>query len=117
MMPMSFLEMMNAAVPIIGPPHAGMLDLVLDEETGIILKSWDVGAFSAAIEWALAHPQWRVLAGQAAHAHLVANFDIESIADQYVGLYLRLIGLNRPKKFSRGTKVRMSLPRPEEESI
>jgi glycosyltransferase involved in cell wall biosynthesis len=95
MMPMSLLESMNAALPIIGAPHAGTLDLVVDGETGIVLRSWDAGQLAEAIEWAVSHAEWRSQAGRDAYNRLKQNFDIEKVADQYVELYHRLLSRRR----------------------
>jgi glycosyltransferase involved in cell wall biosynthesis len=94
MMPISLLESMNAALPIIGAPHAGTLDLVVDGETGLVLKSWDPGLFGEALEWAITHPEWRARAGSAAHLRLKKYFDIETVADRYVDLYQRMLHRN-----------------------
>ena len=94
MMPMSLLEAMNAALPIVGVPHAGTLDLVVNGETGIVLESWDVRALAEAVGWVAEHPEWRVRAGNAAYNHLKKNFDIEIITDRYVELYWALLDRN-----------------------
>jgi len=91
MMPMSLLEAMNASLPIIGTPHLGTLDLVVDMETGMIVRSWEPARIAEAIEWATENPQWRVRAGAAAHARLASNFDIELVATQYADLYRHLL--------------------------
>lgn len=95
MMPMSLLEAMNAALPIIGAPHSGTLDLVVDGETGIVVKAWDARDFANAIEWATARPEWRKQAGEAAYARLVKNFNIEVVADKHVQLYNALLTHNK----------------------
>ena len=92
MMPISLLESMNAGLPIIGVPHAGTLDLVVDRETGIIVRSWDPQGFSEAIEWAVGQPQWRARAGNEAYTRLKKEFDIETVADRHAALYRSLTG-------------------------
>jgi|SRR5579872_7443329 len=91
MMPISLLEAMNAALPIIGTPHAGTLDLVIDRETGLILRSWDQAAIAEAIEQAVLQPGWRHRAGEAAYERLKRNFDIEMVTDRYVDLYRKML--------------------------
>src|SRR5579872_39212 len=91
MMPMSLLEAMNAALPIVGTPHAGTLDLVVDAETGLIVRSWEPRQIAEAIAWAATNPEWRRRAGNAAYVRLAKNFDIEKVADQYFALYDSLL--------------------------
>jgi len=109
MMPMSFLESMNAALPIIGAPHVGTLDLVRDGETGIILSSWDADALAAALDWAIERPDWRLRAGNAAYERLRRNFDIESVADRYVDLYRSLLH-KRAANIVRAASPRQEAP-------
>lgn len=91
MMPISLLESMNAAVPIIGVPHSGVLDLVIHKETGFVLDSWSARDLANAIEWARTNREWRTNAGLAGRTRLKQYFDIEAVADQYSGLYERLL--------------------------
>lgn len=91
MMPMSLLEAMNAALPIVGTPHLGTLDLVVNGETGIILKAWNERELADAIAWIATHPEWSARAGRAAYARLGSRFDVESAADQYAALYRTLL--------------------------
>jgi glycosyltransferase involved in cell wall biosynthesis len=91
MMPISLLEAMNAGLPIIGTPHLGTLDLVIDGATGIILDSWDAVALANAIQWSIRHPEWRIEAGSAAYTRVRAHFDIEMAADSYLNLYDTLL--------------------------
>lgn len=99
MMPISLLEAMNAAIPIIGTPHNGTLDLVVDGETGIVLNSWDPGCLAEKIAWAARRPEWRKLAGAAAHQRVASCFDIEAVAEDHATLYHRIlaeVGSERP---------------------
>lgn len=91
MMPMSLLESMNAALPIIGAPHGGTLDLVIDGATGIVLKTWSAQELADAIHWAAVHAEWRVRAGQAAHARVREHYNVETSADKYAQLYRTLL--------------------------
>jgi len=104
MMPISLLESMNAALPIISVPHSGALDLIVDKGTGIVLKSWDTVALAAAVDWARQNPQWRSNAGFSAYGRLKQNFDIETVADRYSTLYLKLLstGALERRRLRRG---------------
>jgi glycosyltransferase involved in cell wall biosynthesis len=90
-MPMSLLEAMNAALPIIGIANTGVLDLVVDRETGFIVNKRQPRVLAEVIRWTLENPEWRTRAGIAAYGRLVANFDIETVADRHVELYTRLV--------------------------
>jgi glycosyltransferase involved in cell wall biosynthesis len=95
MMPMSLLEAMNAALPIISVPHAGALDLVVSGETGIVVQSWSARDLANALQFATGKPDWRCEAGVAAYARLKKYFDIEMVADEYAALYNGLVHRRR----------------------
>jgi glycosyltransferase involved in cell wall biosynthesis len=95
MMPISLLEAMNAALPIIGPPNSGVLDLVEHGVTGIISKSWNDSELADAIDWAISRPIWCADAGRAGYTRLRKNFDIEVVSNLYADLYCQLRRRNR----------------------
>jgi glycosyltransferase involved in cell wall biosynthesis len=92
MMPMSFLEAMNAALPIVSVPHAAAREIITHGETGMIAKSWRAEDIAAALAFVITHPDWRREAGQAAWRRVQDNFNIEKVADRYAQLYRSFLG-------------------------
>jgi glycosyltransferase involved in cell wall biosynthesis len=88
--PMSFLEAMNAELPIVGTPSHGALDMIVNEKTGILLSGWDEVELTNALERSLVDRAWRRTAGMGSRELLEKRFDIEVVADKHVELYHEL---------------------------
>jgi glycosyltransferase involved in cell wall biosynthesis len=88
--PISYLEAMNAALPIVGTPSIGTLDMVVDGVTGIVIPTWNPIDVVSALEKAITDPHWRASAGIASWQRLRDCYNIESAADQHVQLYRSL---------------------------
>jgi len=89
--PLSYLEAMNAAIPIVATPSMGTLDIVEDGATGIIVNSWEPNDIVRALERAISDPAWRRAAGLKSWERLKKDYDIELVADRHVELYQRLL--------------------------
>ena len=85
--PLSFLEAMNAGLPIIGTPSMGTLDIVDDGITGTVVRTWEAGDVAQALKRAIDDPAWRVQASTSSWLRLKDNFDIEIVADRHLRLY------------------------------
>ena len=90
MAPISMLEAMVAQLPIIGTPHPGTIEMVEDGVNGCVVD-WSVAELSAAMTRACVDASWRHECGAAGRRRVERDYDIESIADQHVALYRRLI--------------------------
>ncbi len=94
--PISLLEAMAAAIPIVGTPHDGTLDMVVDDQTGIITRDWSASAVAEALMRAVRDRQWRLSAGVAGRSRSERYFDIEKVADRHAELYRSLVN-NEPR--------------------
>lgn len=99
--PISLLEAMAAQLPILGTPHHGTLDLVIDKETGTVISDWSPAHVTAALRHAIADRDWRVAAGAAGRRRLITTFDIETVADRHVEFYHSLFGEPRARRRPR----------------
>ncbi len=88
--PISLLEAMSACLPILGTPHIGTLDFVEDRVTGLVIPDWSVASVAGALDVAVTDRAWRTAAGTAGRHRVVADFDIERVADRHVRLYEEL---------------------------
>jgi glycosyltransferase involved in cell wall biosynthesis len=89
--PISLLEAMNNAIPIVGAPNSGVLDLIGDGRGGIVLSDYSVNELSTALERALSDPGWRKRAGRSGRAIVLDRYDISSVVQQHLSMYRRLI--------------------------
>lgn len=86
------LEAMAAGVPTIATRGAGAYsDLVDEGRTGFLFEAGNVEDLAAYIRCYLDDPQKLAAAGQAARAHVLENFSIETEAKALVEVYRRLL--------------------------
>jgi glycosyltransferase involved in cell wall biosynthesis len=90
MAPISILEAMATCTPVIATPHAGTEDMVQHDLTGLVVD-WDAGELAAAMRRARDDAAWRAACGAAGRQRVERNHDIETIADQHVALYDRML--------------------------
>jgi glycosyltransferase involved in cell wall biosynthesis len=88
-MPMSILEAMAAAVPMVVSDLGGLPDLVHDGVTGVVVPSDDVAALGGALARLQAEPAWSERLGGSARQLVFDRFDVRdhlaSIDEVYAG--------------------------------
>jgi glycosyltransferase involved in cell wall biosynthesis len=94
--PMSLLEAAAAGRPLIATDVPGCRDIVVPDETGILVPVDDAAALARAIETLAAAPDLRARYGAAARARAVARFSAQSVGAQTVALYRRLLDTGAP---------------------
>jgi len=72
--PVSIVEAMASGLPVISTPVGGIADLVLDRETGLIIKEGDVSSMAEAME-VLVDANVRRTMGRAAVARALTYFN------------------------------------------
>jgi colanic acid/amylovoran biosynthesis glycosyltransferase len=88
------LEAMAHGRPVVASAVGGLLDLVVDGETGIHVPPGDVAALRAAIERLLADRELRRRMGEAGRRRAAERFSWEAVTRQTVELYARYAGKN-----------------------
>lgn len=73
--------------PIIATAHGGSLETIVDGETGFLVPPADAAALAEAIDKALADPTRLKAMGQAARAHVLANFTVEMMLEKEFSAY------------------------------
>ena len=94
--PLSIMEYMEAARPVVATNVGGIPDLVVDGVTGILVPPRDPTALAAAISGLLDDPDLRRRLGEAGRARRRSEFDISNTARRVEGLYEELYALKRP---------------------
>jgi glycosyltransferase involved in cell wall biosynthesis len=89
-LPMSLLEAMAAALPIVATPVGGIPDVIRNDETGIIVPVDDALELSNAICRVLADRPFRESLGQCAQAELRKRFDLSVVIPQLESVYREL---------------------------
>lgn len=89
--PVSLIEAMAAARPVVGTRVGGVPDLVEDEVTGRLVPSSDAPALAEAVRALLADPTRRRELGQAGRRAVVAPFGAERLLADMDRLYAELL--------------------------
>jgi glycogen(starch) synthase len=88
------LEAMAHGRPVVASAVGGLLDLVVDGETGIHVPPGDVGALRTAIERLLVDPELRRRMGAAGRRRAAERFSWDAVTKETVELYARYAGKN-----------------------
>jgi glycosyltransferase involved in cell wall biosynthesis len=88
------LEAMAHGRPVVASAVGGLLDLVVDGETGIHVPPGDVPALRAALERLLGDPDLRRKMGAAGRARAAERFSWDAVTRETVALYARYAGKN-----------------------
>jgi glycosyltransferase involved in cell wall biosynthesis len=91
-MPASVIEAGVAGVPVAGTALAGVPEVVVDGETGLLAAPGDRDGLRAALERLLGDERLRAAMRQAAAARCRERFGIDAIAGAYLALYEDLAG-------------------------
>jgi 2-deoxystreptamine N-acetyl-D-glucosaminyltransferase/2-deoxystreptamine glucosyltransferase len=84
---MACLEAMAHGRPVVASATGGLLDLVVDGETGILVPPGDVTALREALERLLADADLRARLGASARARVAAEFGWDAIVPRLTALY------------------------------
>ncbi|HLQ84668.1 MAG TPA: TIGR03088 family PEP-CTERM/XrtA system glycosyltransferase [Salinisphaeraceae bacterium] len=91
-MALTLLEAMASGLPVIATQVGGNPELVLAQETGLLVPASDAGALADAIETLVADPELRREQGQAGRQRAQACFSMAAMTAGYCALYDQLLG-------------------------
>lgn len=89
--PLTVLEAMASAVPVVATRVGGNPEIVVDGVTGVLVPSQDVAALAGALERYIDAPELRRQHGRAGRARILAEFSVRATVEQYLALYDRLL--------------------------
>ncbi len=89
-MPGSLLEAMAAAMPVVATAVGGVPEVVVHEETGLLVEPNDPGQLAEAIARLIVDPRLRLMMGQRGLARVVSHFDLAAKVRDYDALYSSL---------------------------
>lgn len=81
---------MNYKVPVIGSDLGGITDIIIDEETGLLVPEKDPVALAKAIQRILTDDELRTKVTEGAYQHLKRNFSWDNILEKLVRVYKSL---------------------------
>jgi glycosyltransferase involved in cell wall biosynthesis len=91
-MPYALLEAMAAGLPVVASSVAGVPEVVVQDETGLLIPPRKSAALAAALDRLLASPALRDRMGQAARERVVERFNEQNMISQTFELYRELLG-------------------------
>jgi len=90
-LPLSLVLAMGAGLPVVSTSVAGIPELVLDGETGLLVPPGDVPALGAALARLVRSGDDRARLGRAGRAFVLPRFGIDGYVAGITGLYDRLL--------------------------
>jgi glycosyltransferase involved in cell wall biosynthesis len=88
-LPISVLEAMAAALPVVATRVGGVPELVVNGKTGFVVPAKDPDAFADALRLLLADRELRRQLGHAGRSRVESHFSVERFRDEHVKLYRR----------------------------
>lgn len=93
--PTSIMEAAASGLPVLSTFHSGIPELVLHEESGVLVQPRDHSAIKAGLLKLLERADHWAQMGAAGRRHVEQQFDIENLNDRLVDTYQRLVS-SRP---------------------
>ncbi len=90
-MPNVVLEAMASGLPIISTAIPGIVELIRNEQTGLLVPPLDVAALAKALLTLLKNPNMAQEMGKAARQEAVANYSFEQLGKRYFEIYQNLL--------------------------
>ncbi|MFD2517941.1 glycosyltransferase [Salinimicrobium flavum] len=97
--PLSVLEASAAGLPVIATQHAGIKDVIINGETGLLVEEHDVEAMAAAMIQVLEQQNYAKKMGAAGKKYIQQNFTME----RHISLLNKLIFKALSESFRKGT--------------
>jgi glycosyltransferase involved in cell wall biosynthesis len=94
--PLSVMEYMEAALPVVATRVGGVPDIVVDGETGFLVPPRDPGAIAAAVTRLFAEPDLAKRMGEAGQRRRRAEFDLSATVRRVEQLYEELYAGTKP---------------------
>jgi glycosyltransferase involved in cell wall biosynthesis len=91
-MPMCLLEAMAAGKPVIATRLGAVPQLILPDQTGILLEPGEVTPLAEAILRLRMNPDLALRLGANAHTHVARHYSAEAMARNYIEQYHRAMG-------------------------
>ena len=90
-MPLTAMEAQSCGTPVVAFNIGGLSDIVVDDETGILVNAEDVKEFGNAVSSLLSDHSRRVKFSVQAQSHAESTWSPAVVTAQYVDIYSELL--------------------------
>lgn len=90
-LPISLLEAMCAALPVVSTPVGGIPTVVKHNEQGLIVEPGNVKALSGALTTLAGNSELRLKIGATARQTCIEQYSIETVVNRYMDMYSEII--------------------------
>ncbi|MDY6866963.1 MAG: glycosyltransferase family 4 protein [Chloroflexota bacterium] len=91
----ALLEAMASATPIVATAVSGTTQVMIPDETGLIVPPGDSQALAEAIIKMLHNPAEAQAMGEAAKKHVIEHYSAQKQADEHMALYRQLLSISK----------------------
>ena len=92
------VESLLSETPVVAFESGGVTDVVIDEQTGVLVPPGDVAALAAALDALLANPARLSELGRQGRIHALAMFGTDAVARQYSEIYREALAKTRTRR-------------------
>jgi len=85
--PSTLLESSACGTPVVAFDVGGVSEIVMDNETGLLSKSKDVGALAANVERLLTDDKLRHMLSENSRNYVASNFGMEKFVNRYLEIF------------------------------
>lgn len=90
--PLALLEAASCGLPCICTSAGGQVEIIKNDETGIVVPPADVSALSEAMNWVIDNYDAARQMGEKARTHIAGRFSRERMVEEHVKLYTEILG-------------------------
>ena len=105
LVPWVVLEAMASGCPVVSTPVGGIVDLVVEGETGLLVPVGDIPRLTDALRTLIVDPQLRQRMGRNGRARVEARFSAEKNVPRILQVMKRAVDMSRHKSPAGGIRV------------
>jgi len=94
-LPNTVMEMLALGVPVVAFNNGGLPDMIDHKQNGYLAYYKSAESLARGIAWTIKDLEFSPRLRKAARKKVIQNFELIHVADQYIELYCKVLGLNK----------------------